>query len=250
MTAPTPQTLSVDLWNRLLVLGEDDRAGLDRINWQLRKLVKDRPADFDARVTLAYGLLLGGDRDGGMQQIEAARGLWWQSDSRGKYDFISTLVDIGELSLVQELFDRAVDLDFSQKNQVVHNALCTYGLISGNVEWFNRAKELTGIQDEDVRAFAEEIIGNNLVNSFRDHQKLVNSIVGPFSCTFNSFIDIDDTGRPIASARYHTTLIGRERLQLYRRIAELKTDLDVIKVSSFISYGIMGPQIQSGEDDL
>jgi len=250
MTAPTPQTLSVDLWNRLLVLGEDDRAGLDRINWQLRKLVKDRPADFDARVTLAYGLLLGGDRDGGMQHIEAARGLWWKTDGRAKYDFISLLVDVGELAVAQELFESAVDRDFSQQNQIVHNSMCSYGLRSGNIEWFDRAIKLTGIQDDDGKVFVDNIVKHNLSDEFLIHQDVVNKIIAPFSCVFNSAIGVDDSGQIIASVKYHTCLIGRDRLRLYKQIAEAKMSAGISGISQFVSYGIFGPQIQYIEDEL
>lgn len=250
MTAPTPQILSAELWNRLLGLSEDAKIELDKVIWQLRKLVKDRPADFNARVTLAYGLLLGGDRDGGMQHIEAARGLWWKTDGRAKYDFISLLVDVGELNIAQELFEIAIDHDFSQQNKIVHNSMCAYGLRSGNIEWFDRAIKLTGVQDDDGKVFVDNIIKHNLADEFLVHQNIVDKIIGPFSCTFNSAIGVDDSGQIIASVKYHTYLFGKDRLRLYKQIAEAKISAGISSISPFVSYGIFGPQIQHIEDEL
>lgn len=247
MSAPTPQPLSATLWNQLLALGDDDRIGLDKINWQLRKLVKDRPADFDARVTLAFSLLLSGDRDNGMHHIDAARRIFNSSDYVSLYDFVLTFIDVGQLVDARGLLDRFIECDFSRNNETVRNASCAYGIRSGDVDWIDRGIQVTGVEDAAACEFVRELRQQGLVSAFRLHQELVESVVGPFSCTFHASIGFDDTGRPIASARYYTTLLGRERLQLYRRIAALKTDPDVIKLSPFVTCGILGPQIQSVE---
>jgi hypothetical protein len=247
MNAPTPQPLSATLWNQLLALGDDDRVGLDKINWKLRKLVRDRPADFDARVALSLGLLLSGDRDGGIFHIEAVRGLLRPSDFALTYNFMGLALGVGQLECVRDLLDRLIECDFRWKNETIRNACCAYGIRSGDVEWIDRGIQVTGVEDGDACEFVQDLRRQGLVSAFRRHQELVEAVVAPFSCTFHASIGLDDTGRPMASARYNTSLIGRERLQLYRRIAELKVDPDVIRVSSFISCGILGPQIQSVE---
>lgn len=247
MTAPTPQPLSATLWNQLIGLGDDDRVGLDKINWQLRKLVKDRPTDFDARISLAYGLLLSGDREGGIHHIDIARGFWHSSSYASPYDFISLLTDVGRLADARDFIDRLDVSDFEKSNEIARNVLCAYGVRCGDINWVNRGIQVAEFDDQYTCELIQDIEQRELVFAFRLHQELVESIVGPFSCTFDSSINIDDSGRPKVSVRYYTTLVGRERLQLYRRIAELKVDPEVIRVSSFISVGILGPQIQSIE---
>jgi len=244
MTAPTPQILSATLWNRLLDLHDEDKGELDRITWQLRKLVKDKPADFDARVALALAFLLGGNRVEGIEHINAARGLWLSSNGKSIYDFMWLLLDVGELNVAKDFLERFLSQKNNSQDNNIRNIAYAYGIRSGDLDWINQGIRETGIDDQVAKSFVEELQRKELLSAFQAHQDLIESIVNSFSCTFNYAINLDEFGQPVVLVRYHTTLSGKERLYLYRRIADLKVDQDVVNVSSFISLGILGPQIQ------
>jgi len=123
-----------------------------------------------------------------------------------------------------------------------------FALRIGDVAFMKRSLDATRVQHEEGADFVALLEQDGLIDAFRRHQEIVESLLGPVTCTFRASIDYDDEGFLSAGVDYYTDLAGRARLEMYRPLAEATMGPDLVEVSLRVTIGIWGPQVQVVED--
>src|SRR4051812_34427592 len=98
MTAPATRTAAAELWNRMVDIGRDDGAELDRVLWQLRGHAARNPTDFLTRLGMGRAFLLRGRKEEALSHLEAAWGLRHGQSVDDLSDFTAVLLECGMLS--------------------------------------------------------------------------------------------------------------------------------------------------------
>ncbi|HYD69764.1 hypothetical protein [Azospirillum sp.] len=249
MSAPAPQSAAVELWNRLKDIGGDDGIELDRIIWQLRKLAGRQPADFLTRLGLGWALLLRGRRNEALPHVEAAYGLRHGQGWIEKVNLTSVLLDVGLLVEVKDIIDQLLTSP-DERSEGLYASAHGYALRAGDLNFLKASLDAPGVKWEEASDFASMLDDKELGGEFSRHQRVVESILGPLTCTFGASIYYDDEGVLKASLEYHTELMGRSRLELYRRVTRAKMESQLLSAPLHIVIGICGPQVQSVENLL
>lgn len=247
MNVPAPQSAAAGLWNRLKVIGGDDGKELDRIIWQLRGLATRQPADFVARLALAWAWLMRGRRGEALPHVEAAFGLSHGQGSASGRNAASVLLDAGLLREARAILTRLLDTPEAAGDVNLFAAAIAFALRVGDLAFFKRAINATRVDSKEAEAFVSMLEKEGMADAFRRHQEIVESILGSRTCTFAAGIGYDDEGTLGVSLEYHTELRGRPRLELYRSVAEATMGDDLVIVSRHVTIGIWGPQVQALE---
>lgn len=248
MTAAAPESVAVSLWNRIVDLGGDDGADLDRINWQLRGLARQRPGDFIVRLAAARGLLARGLREDAQSHLDAAWSLRNGLPAVHVGNLAAVCLECGRLADARELTEALLAGGAANGDRQLFNLAVQLALRTGEVASAIAAEVATGLHDEGMQGFIDELERTNLAEAFREHQRIIEAAIGPHSCGFRADISVDEAGDLGAHLVYHTDVSDSERFTVYDTLAERIEDGALIAVSHLVSIGIEGPKVVRTED--
>ncbi len=188
MAAPVPAEKATDLHNKLLNLSiDEDLAEIENIQWQLRSVVRRQPENIGARVALIEAFRTGGNRADAVEQ--ASRVFQRQSslETQELETYFVELVGLGMYDRAKPLLDQGRS---TQRNACLSVVARCAAVASGDIPWL----EQLGSRDDDTNEanrYLKIINGSGLAEHFRDHQRIVNGIVGPQQCSVAVSIDCD-----------------------------------------------------------
>lgn len=241
MSAPVPKSAAVDLWNHLTDLGRDDGAEVDRIIWQLRGLVARKPSDFDARLGLAWAFLARAQRVDGLSHLDAAWNLRHGQSFLDLSNLMTVLVDCGKLAEAADLGHSLLEYSEARHFRKLWLSMGYMAYRTGDLSYWDRAMPIIREATPVEQRWRQRVQENGLEDAFRNHQALVESIVGPYTCSFDGEVQADWEGGICAYLEYFTDLDDDARFELEGAIAERLDSDDLIRVADYVTVAVRGP---------
>lgn len=249
MAAPVAKSASVELWDRLLDVAEDDVVGLERLIFQLRGLVARRPNDLCARMGLAFGLLLRGDRTEAMPHVDAACRLADSAPVDDRLNLSSLLTDCGRFGDARDVLEtitrRRPGMDILELSGVAYRL----ALASGDLNLLEVIEPPDPACKADTLAFSAQIDGLGLGAALREHQAIVFDAVRTHCCFVEARIVADpEDSLLMLGVDIFTDLPAGDQFRLYDAIVERETK-NCLAVAPYVGIGIFGPKVMSLSED-
>ncbi|HEY0836390.1 MAG TPA: hypothetical protein VGE72_20955 [Azospirillum sp.] len=200
MAQPVPLDEATELYNRAVVLHEDDTAAAARLAFRLRHVVMKQPKSFPARVALVRTLQICGDREHALNHL----GVAWELRDYGRR---SGIVSLGSLLLSLADFVRAKALwsEFWQiRCETDPFEAATFagflGFLSGDISLIEQAASLEKISTHvGVAKRIWDWVGAAGVGAdLAAHQDVLYSVVGEHQLSYElQFRQDDDSEVPV-----------------------------------------------------
>ncbi|MCH9020235.1 MAG: hypothetical protein IIA73_07715 [Proteobacteria bacterium] len=188
MAAPVPAKEFIELHNKLLNLSfDEDLAEIEKIQWRLQTVVRRQPDNIGARVALIEAFRTGGNRADAVEQASHVSQYHSSLETQELETYLIELVGLGMYDRAKPLLDQG---RATQRNASLSIAARCAAVASGDIPWL----EQLGSHNDDTNEanrYLKILNGSGLAEHFRDHQGIVNGIVGPQQCGVAVSIDRD-----------------------------------------------------------
>lgn len=236
MTQPLPRRKDLALFSELVKAGPSNPDRMVQLTWQARSLANQEPDNPVARVAHAAALICSGNRDKGVEELEAAYVLGRHATPAVRDMLASLLYFVGDYKRAGEVYHEIMTESGLRAIYEFRAKAVEYAVASG--DW-----ELLELLVAAKVALADLIVGllekNGLHETLREHQGVIHDAIGDRQCQVQLSIlpDESNAAEDITVFVQHLVLADREeRRELMRKIDEGLRALYASKGMNPIAY--------------
>lgn len=245
MAGPVAKSASVEFWNRVVLIDDDDAVGLDRAIFQLRGLVARNPSDMLARMGLGYGLLLRGNRSEAMSHVDGVLRDLGSAAQTEKMDLVTLLTECGRLEEARSVLDPVLKTGPVAGDITLLKIASQLALVSGDLTLIDQASACTGLRNDDEWEFRTFIGRVGLESLFQQHQKAGIAALGSHCCGINVSVVCDpEEGDLTLLVDVFTDLSADDQFRAYDWLDEAIPG-ECRPVEPYVAFGINGPRVRS-----
>lgn len=228
MTSGTPLRAASEIFNLLSGMTPDEPGAVEQCVIRLTRPCRTMPGDFLIRVALAESLLLCGDRDSALEQIDIAFQIRDSSDFAAISRLHVILFNTGQEKRAREIVEQTY---FDQGRRAIAGAMdnvALFALWSGDIELLERAAEAAEDASQDStfpRSYLEAIHATGIRDWIGEHQRVVVDMVRNHQTWVTVTMDCTDGTLPFMTIQHDVALNREDRMELDRSLHDALWDL-------------------------
>lgn len=230
MSFVAPQPATIDLYNHLVSLPYSDREEIGKLEFRLRQIRRQKPADPRIAVATLQALMMGGKA---AEARELADWIWDRRqslESDVEFTFASQLMDLARSDRASAILDPMLDgMSDNGYDEAVVSIIRYAAFFNGDLALLAKLAAILSDLDNARGHHEARLLGAvmarlrdvGLDKHFREHQEIVRSVVGNLQCAAHvvpftqegeldlciySFVAADRTSRRVLESRMDDAL--------------------------------------------